>query len=69
MVLFSKTPRTAMQEALTRGDSPFSKETVDKLKSQSLQSTIESAVNIILRKELLRSNRVSTIREVIAFLT
>ena len=45
-----------MQEALTRGDSPFSKETVDKLKSQSLQSTIESAVNIILRKE--RSQRI-----------
>jgi hypothetical protein len=56
MVIFSKTPRTAMQEALTRGDSPFSKETVDKLKSQSLQSTIESAVNIILRKE--RSQRI-----------
>ena len=35
MVNFDKTPRTAIEEALTRGDSlPFSKKTLERIKKQ-----------------------------------
>lgn len=44
MVIFEKTPRTAKQEALTRGTSlPFSPEILERIKSQSIQTTFEIA--------------------------
>ena len=40
MVIFEKTPRTAIEEALTRGDSlPFDTETLQRMKEQEKQFT------------------------------
>ena len=43
MVIFNKTSRSDMDLALTRGSSPFSKETSSRLKSQESQFTFENA--------------------------
>jgi len=50
MVLFEKTPRTVIDEALTRGESSqFSKRTLIRIQSQNLQTNFENAENLRMR--------------------
>ena len=50
MVNFNKTLRSDMDLALTRGNTPFSKETLSRLKSQESQFIYSSAENERLRE-------------------
>ena len=50
MVIFNKTSRSDMDLALTRGSSPFSKETSSRLQKQKLQFIYSSAENERLRE-------------------
>ena len=50
MVNFEKTPRTAIDEALTRGDSlPFSREILTRIQSQNLQYAYTNAERLRLK--------------------